>query len=196
MGNRGWVMTALVTGLLLGSAACGSKKAPAVQPPPPPPPPPAEVARTPLPPPAPPRPTPPPPLPTPAPPTEAELFARMSLDALNASHPLTDVFYDYDKADLSEADRANLQKDSAWLTHWTSTRIEIEGHCDERGTAEYNLALGERRAQAARGYLISLGVAADRIAVVSRGKEFPFCTEHAETCWSQNRRGHFIITTK
>ena len=75
-------------------------------------------------------------------------------------------------------------------------KITLEGHCDSRGTTEYNLALGERRAQAAKAYLVSLGISADRILTISKGKESPFCTEEAESCWSQNRRGHFVITAK
>ena len=78
----------------------------------------------------------------------------------------------------------------------TGTKVMIEGHCDSRGTAEYNLALGERRAAAVRGYLVNLGVPADRVTTVSKGKEQPFCAEENEGCWSQNRRGHFIITAK
>jgi peptidoglycan-associated lipoprotein len=79
------------------------------------------------------------------------------------------------------------------LKRWPA-RINIEGHCDARGTAEYNLALGERRANAVKAYLVELGVPAERITVVSKGKESPFCTESNESCWQQNRRGHFIIT--
>ena len=82
------------------------------------------------------------------------------------------------------------------MKRWTSTRITVEGHCDERGTAEYNLGLGERRANAVKDYLVSLGIAADRVTVVSKGKEAPVCTEENESCWQQNRRGHFVITAK
>jgi peptidoglycan-associated lipoprotein len=78
----------------------------------------------------------------------------------------------------------------------TSQQPLSEGHCDERGTAEYNLGLGERRANAVKDYLVSLGIGADRILVVSKGKESPFCNEGNESCWQQNRRGHFIITAK
>lgn len=175
--------------LALGAAACG-KKAPTTAPPPPPP-----VA-----PPAPPAPPPPPPPPPPAPPapalTEEEIFAKKSLEQLNAERPLGDVFFDLDNATIKDEGRAALQKDAEWLKRWTSTRITVEGHCDERGTSEYNLALGERRADAVRDYLVSLGIAADRIQAISKGKESPFCTESNESCWQQNRRGHFIITAK
>jgi peptidoglycan-associated lipoprotein len=124
------------------------------------------------------------------------LFARKSLAELNAEKPLGDVFFDYDKADLSEAARTSLAKNADWLKRWTGAKIIVEGHCDARGTNEYNLALGERRAAAARDYLGSLGMAADRIMTVSKGEESPFCTDENEACWSQNRRGHFIISAK
>jgi peptidoglycan-associated lipoprotein len=120
----------------------------------------------------------------------------MSLDQLNAQRPLGDVFFAYDKSDLSDASRATLQKNSAWMQKWTSTQTRIEGHADSRGTSEYNLALGERRATAVRDYLVSLGVPAARLTIVSLGEEQPVCTEEAESCWSQNRRGHFIVTAK
>ena len=120
----------------------------------------------------------------------------MTLEEINAKRPLEDVFFDYDKSVLRDEGRASLQKNAEWLKRWGSTRITVEGHCDSRGTAEYNLALGERRAGAARDYLISLGIAADRVLAVSKGKEQPFCREENESCWSQNRRGHFIITGK
>jgi peptidoglycan-associated lipoprotein len=92
--------------------------------------------------------------------------------------------------------RAILQANAEWLRRWPSTRVTIEGHCDSRGTSEYNLALGERRANAVREYLVSLGVAADRLVVVSKGEETPVCFEEHEGCWQQNRRGHPIITAK
>jgi peptidoglycan-associated lipoprotein len=175
--------------LMLSLAAAGcAKPAPA---PPPPPPPPAEPA-----PPPPPPPPPPPAPPAPAPLTEEEIFARKTLEELNAERPLGDVFFDLDRSDVREDARGALQKNAEWLRRWTSTRITIEGHCDERGTAEYNIGLGERRANAVKDYLVSLGVPADRIMVVSKGKESPFCTESNESCWQQNRRGHFIITAK
>lgn len=109
---------------------------------------------------------------------------------------MDDVFFDYDQSTIRDEGRAALQKDADWLKRWTSTRISIEGHCDERGTTEYNLALGERRATAVRNYLVSLGVSTDRLTGVSKGKEQPFCRESNETCWQQNRRGHFIVTAK
>ena len=184
---------AAATGAILTIAAC-HKTAPAV--PPPPPPPPAPVASAPPPPPPPPPRQPEPPPAPPAPPSEEEIFARMSLSELNDRKPLEDVFFEFDKSELSDAARAGLQKDSEWMKKWASTRVTVEGHADSRGTNEYNFALGERRAAAARDYLVSLGVPTARINTVSKGEEQPFCTEENETCWSQNRRGHFVITAK
>lgn len=120
----------------------------------------------------------------------------MSLEALNAQGNLADVFFLYDQADLSAEARGVLDKNSSWLRRWTSTRISVEGHADSRGTVEYNLALGERRAASIRDYLVSLGIAASRIQIVSKGEESPMCMEDVESCWSRNRRGHFIITAK
>lgn len=174
----------------VGAAAC-SKKAPAVAPPPPPPP--AAPA-------APPAPPPPPPAPAPAPApralTEEEQFARKSVEDLNRERPLADVYFDLDNSTIKDEGKAALSTNATWLKRWTSTRISIEGHCDERGTAEYNLGLGERRATAVKAYLVELGVPADRVVIVSKGKEAPFCTESNEACWKENRRGHFVITGK
>ena len=182
----------VVLGAVLFINACG--KEPPATPPPPPPPPPAQPAPPPPPPPPPtPQPTPPP---APPAPTEAELFAKMTLAELNAQRPLADVFFEYDQSDLSDTTRATLQKNSDWMRKWQSTIVTVEGHADSRGTSEYNLALGERRASAVRDYLVSLGVTAARINVVSMGEEQPQCTEEAEPCWRQNRRGHFVITAK
>ena len=179
---------ALVT--TLGVSACGKK-----------PPAPAPVAPASSPAAAPTTPTPPPP-PKPAPPetarplTEEEVFAKKTLAELNAEKPLGDVFFALDSAQLGDDARPILQKDADLMKRWTSTKVMIEGHADSRGTAEYNLALGERRAVAVRDYLTSLGIAADRVQIVSKGKETPFCTEETEACWQQNRRGHFVITAK
>ena len=137
-----------------------------------------------------------PPVAPPPAPTEDEVFARASLADLNASKPLDDTFFQYDRADLSDAGRASLQRAAGWLRRWPTTRVRVEGHADERGTNEYNLALGERRAAMTRAYLVDLGIDQSRIAIVSKGKETPFCREMNEHCWQQNRRGHFIITAK
>lgn len=184
----------LAVGLVVLSVGC--RKQPPKPPPPPLPPPPAAVAPTPPPPPPPPQPQPPPPPPAALPPTEDELFRAKSLAQLNAERPLEDVLFDYDKAELSDRARTSLQKNADWMRKWTTTKTMVEGHADSRGTSEYNLALGERRAAAVRDYLVSLGVMTDRISIVSKGEEEPTCREEAETCFSQNRRGHFIITVK
>jgi peptidoglycan-associated lipoprotein len=174
------------------AAACHAR--PPLAPPVPPPPPASSTAPV-----RPPPPPPPPaaaPRPTPAPPTEEELFRRKSLADLNAEHPLGDVFFDYDQDVLRDEAKRVLQQDARWLNKWPQTVVRVDGHCDERGTAEYNLALGDRRASTVRIYLTSLGVKAERIQTRSLGKEVPFCRDPAEACWSQNRRGHFVVTAK
>jgi peptidoglycan-associated lipoprotein len=186
----------LVSLVLVGMmVACGDKKPPA--PPPPPPPPPAPVAAPPPPPPPQQKPQPaPPPQTPPRQPTEDEIFAKLSVEQVNAQKPLATVLFDYDKADLTEATRSVLQKNAEWMRKWASTKVQVEGHADSRGTTEYNLALGERRAAAVKDYLVSLGISADRITIVSKGEEEPTCREEVETCWSQNRRGVFLVTAK
>ena len=118
------------------------------------------------------------------------------LATLNKKGYLTDAFFDYDSADLNEQARAALAADAEWLKKQPTARILLEGHCDERGTAAYNLALGERRANAAREYLASLGVAENRLQTVSYGKERPFCATQDESCWQQNRRTHVVVSAK
>jgi len=105
------------------------------------------------------------------------------------------VHFDYNKYEIMDADHAALQRQSAWLAKYPSVRVTIEGHCDERGTREYNLALGARRANAVKEYLVSLGVATGRLETISYGKERPMCTESSESCYAQNRRGVTTITT-
>jgi peptidoglycan-associated lipoprotein len=107
---------------------------------------------------------------------------------------LGDIFFDYDRAELKPEARERLAKNAQWLTANPQFLLTLEGHCDERGTNEYNLALGDRRASAARDYLQSLGVANTRVKTISYGEERPFCEGHDESCWSQNRRAHFMIT--
>jgi peptidoglycan-associated lipoprotein len=120
----------------------------------------------------------------------------LTLDQLNAQMPLADVLFDYDMATVRDDQRAILQKNADYMKKWTSTRVTIEGHADSRGTNEYNLALGERRGAAVKGYMVTLGIAADRLAVISKGEESPVCTEENEGCWARNRRGHFVFTAK
>jgi peptidoglycan-associated lipoprotein len=119
-----------------------------------------------------------------------------SLDELNRDSPLQPLFYEFDSAEISSRGQSVLQGNAELLKRYPTWVITVEGHCDERGTPEYNLALGERRAVAARTYLVSLGVSPDRLRVVSYGKEFPFDPGHTETSWSKNRRAHFVITAK
>jgi peptidoglycan-associated lipoprotein len=103
-----------------------------------------------------------------------------------------DAYFDFNKADIRPDAREALAKTAEFLRSYPQVRVTIEGHCDERGSTEYNIGLGERRAQAAKNYLISLGIGANRMDTVSWGKERPFCTEHTEECWQQNRRAHFV----
>lgn len=130
---------------------------------------------------------PPPPPPPPAP--KASLSERIAKE-------VQDAFFDYDKSEIREDARAALQRDAdalkAILNDFPSAVLSIEGHCDERGSAEYNLGLGDRRANSAKEFLVQLGVPADRLKTISYGKERPFCTESNESCWQQNRRAHFV----
>ena len=190
LGVRVFAVIALTA--VVGVSACAKKQ---------PVPPPAAPAPAPAPPPrtTPTPPPPPPPAPREAPSaplTEDEVFTRKSLDALNAEKPLTDAFFALDSAQVGDEAKPGLQKDADWMKRWPTTKVMVEGHADSRGTAEYNLALGEKRANAVRAYLVNLGVGADRLTIVSKGKESPFCTEENEACWQQNRRGHFVITAK
>jgi peptidoglycan-associated lipoprotein len=104
-----------------------------------------------------------------------------------------DILFDYDKYDVREEDKPVLQNIANWLLKNTAAKLSIEGHCDERGTNEYNLALGDRRAKAARDYLIALGIASGRIEMLSYGEEMPSCKEQTEGCWAKNRRDHFVV---
>ena len=114
--------------------------------------------------------------------TEEELFAKN----------VKDIFFDYDKSDIRPADQGSLQGDAQFLQQHANIHITIEGYCDERGSTEYNLALGTNRADMVKNALIQAGVGGDRIKVFSYGKEKPFCTQSNESCWQQNRRGHFV----
>ena len=182
-----------VIAVLSATLGCGGKKPPVARPAPPPPPPPVanDVPR----PPAPPQPVAEPTV-VPPEPVPNEAIASGSLDDLNRNSPLKPVFFDYDSSELSAAAQMALNDDATTLKRYAAWTVTVEGHCDERGTAEYNLALGERRAVAARAYLVSLGVSADRVRTVSYGKEFPFDAGHDEATYAKNRRAHFVITAK
>jgi peptidoglycan-associated lipoprotein len=185
-------LVAVSSAVALAAAGCHKKVPPQAAAPPPP----APQQTAPPPPPPPPPPPAPAPAPAPRPLTEEELFARKSVEQLNSEKPLDDVFFDLDRAELRPDSKDPLQKDADWLKKWGSTQVTIEGHCDSRGSSEYNLALGERRANAVKDYLVNLGIASSRITTLSKGKEQPFCTNEDEGCWQQNRRGHFVITAK
>jgi peptidoglycan-associated lipoprotein len=109
------------------------------------------------------------------------------------SAALRDIYFDFDRYDIRTGDKGTLDENAKWLKTNQSALLLIEGHCDERGTNEYNLALGERRAKATRDYLVSVGIDAGRITVISYGEERPTCTDKAEPCWSKNRRAHFLV---
>jgi peptidoglycan-associated lipoprotein len=179
-----------VLSIALSAGAC-RKKPPATEPAPPP------AATKPETRPQPPPPPPPPPAAKPTPePTEDEIFGKMTLEQLNAKGLLGDVFFAYDSTELTPEARGTIQKNGDYLKRWTSTKIMVEGHADSRGTNEYNLALGERRADVTRDYLVSLGIPADRVTIVSKGEEEPACADENESCWQRNRRGKFIFTAK
>jgi peptidoglycan-associated lipoprotein len=180
---------------VMGVAACGKKKPPVARPLPPPP---ATTGTT-QPgnrPPAPPEPV---PETTPIPPEPKisdDPLSGGDLDAINKNSPFQPVFFPLDSFDVDASGQQALNTNANILKKYPSWVITIEGHCDERGTAEYNLALGEKRALAAKTYLVSLGVPADRVRTVSYGKEFPFDPGHEEAAWSKNRRAHFVVTSK
>jgi len=179
----------------LVAAACGGKKAPVARPAPPPPTTANAAAPSAARPPAPPEPV-AEPIVVPPEPVRDDTIASASLDDLNRNSPLKPVFFELDSSEVSAEGQAVLNANASALKKYTSWYVTIEGHCDERGTPEYNLALGERRAIAARAYLMSLGIPADRLRTVSYGKEFPFDPGHDEPAWSKNRRAHFVITVK
>lgn len=172
----------LVTSLAV--SACGKKK-----PVPPPQPPPAAAPPTTTP--APPAPTPPPP----ATPPEPTRITEETADELNKKGVLKPAYFALDSSALSDAARAVIQANVEELKKRASAKVLVEGHADSRGTSEYNLALGDRRAAAVRDYLVSLGITADRVTTVSKGKEQPFCKEETESCWQQNRVGYFLFTS-
>ena len=191
-------LAALLMVIVATTSACSRKKPPVARPTPPPPSATTYSGGAPPPPPAPLR-EPEPVSSVPAEPaisgTAVDYNAR-SLDELNRESPLQPVYYALDSADVAADMRGTLTKNSEVLRQYPSWVVTVEGHCDERGTAEYNLALGERRAQAARAYLISLGIPAERIKIVSYGKEFPFDPGTTEEAYAKNRRAHFVVTSK
>ena len=185
------VIAILVIGL--GVGACAKKNPPVARPLPPPP----NVGNT--------GGNPPPPPPTPVPDTTPippeptiteDPLAAGDLDIINKNSPFQPVFFLLDSYEVDGGGQQALNTNASILKKYPSWIITIEGHCDERGTAEYNLALGEKRALAAKTYLVSLGVPADRLRTVSYGKEFPFDPGHDEGAWSKNRRAHFVVTSK
>jgi len=129
-------------------------------------------------------------------PARDDAIASASLEDLNRNSPLKPLFFELDSSEVNAAGQATLDANAGTLKKYPSWTVTIEGHCDERGTAEYNLALGERRAVAARAYLVSVGISADRLRTVSYGKEFPFDPGHEEAAFAKNRRAHFVVTAK
>jgi peptidoglycan-associated lipoprotein len=113
-----------------------------------------------------------------------------------ANPALKDIYFDFDKSDVRPADAKILDDNAGWLKQNANTLVLIEGHCDERGTNEYNLALGERRAKSTMNYLVSQGIQANRITIISYGEERPVCTEKNEACWAKNRHAHFLVKTR
>jgi peptidoglycan-associated lipoprotein len=182
----------ITVALAISVGACAKKKPPVARPIPPPPPPVTDTA--------PPRPpAPPEPVretPIPPEPVTSDPLVATDIDQINKNSPFQPVFYAFDSAEVDAEAQKVLNANAEILRKYPSWVITIEGHSDERGTAEYNLALGERRAAAARTYLVSLGIPADRLKTVSYGKEFPFDPGHDEAAWAKNRRAHFVVTSK
>ena len=185
------VATFALLSLLLFAGACHHNKPPVARPTPPVAPQPTPTPRS---------ATPPEPVPETQPiPEEPKVTSDLlsgDLDTINKNSPFQPVFFALDSSEVDQSGQQALKTNAAILQKYGSWVITIEGHCDERGTAEYNLALGERRALAAKTYLVSLGIPAERLRVVSYGKEFPFDPGHDEAAWSKNRRAQFVVTSK
>lgn len=128
--------------------------------------------------------------------TEEEIFMSKSLEEINLAAPLKMVFFDYDRYFIRDDAKPVLDDNAAWLKKFSSAKILIEGHCDERGTEEYNLALGEKRAKSTHDYLLSLGISPDRIKIISYGKSQPLDSSHNEMAWQKNRRAQFLVIEK
>jgi peptidoglycan-associated lipoprotein len=181
----------MVVVMVTMAAACHKNRPPVARPMPPPPDQTTPAQR----PPAPPQPVAEPPI-VPPEPAREDTIAAASIDDLNRNSPLKPVFFALDSSEVGPEGQAILNANASAIKKYPTWFVTIEGHCDERGTPEYNLALGERRAINARAYLVSLGIPADRVRTVSYGKEFPFDAGHDESAWSKNRRAHFVITAK
>ncbi len=182
---------AVVMLVLMMVAACAKKPEPVVRPLPPPPP---ETSIPPTPP-LPPEPV-TEPVPVPPEPVVEDTISSANLDDLNRSGLLQPVLFALDMFEIDASGQQVLEANAQVMRKYPAMQVTIEGHCDERGTAEYNLALGERRALSAKTYLVSLGIPAERVRTVSYGKEFPFDPGHNEEAWSKNRRAHFVITAR
>ena len=170
---------------------CAKKQPPVARPTPPPPPPSTADSK----PPAPPTPV-AEPRPVPPEPVAEDPIASRDIGDINKNSPFQPVFFLFDRSDVDAAAQQALNANAEIMKKYPSWVVTIEGHADERGTAEYNLALGERRAMSARTYLVSLGLSADRLRTVSYGKEFPFDPGHDEAAWAKNRRAQFVLTSK
>jgi peptidoglycan-associated lipoprotein len=124
--------------------------------------------------------------------TSLNRFQKGTLGA-NEQGPLSDIHFDYNDYSVRAQDGEILKHNADWMSKNSAARVQIEGHCDNRGSEEYNIALGAKRAQAAKDYLETLGITADRMSTISYGKELPLCTEDTDECWAQNRRDHFVV---
>ena len=193
-GTSSWIAVVTFAVATLALQACARQPAP-VAPETSPPPPPASNPRPPAQPVAPPPPAPPPVVPPELLAPEDE-FSRRTLEELNRESPLEPVYFGLDGAELSDTARQVAETNADVMMRFPTWIVTIEGHCDERGTPEYNLGLGERRALAVQQYMVELGLDVSRVRTVSYGKEFPFESGHDDMAWAANRRAHFVITSK